>query len=163
MRRPPLRVSVAADCRRSRVILVRSTGRRFTSTGVCCADAACATPNTSSPMRRARSRFMALRIRHPVSRNGRGDTRCLSMVFLPFFVPRHLDGLELRLVRRLRVVVEPVELKDALAQVRESYGKRVDLGEFFAERNADVLGVGPLHGRTSAAFFSSSVWSDLPS
>src|SRR5438132_964287 len=110
--RRPLCDSVAADCRRSRVIFVRSIGRRFTSTEVCCADAACAAPKTSSPMKKA---------------------RILPLV-LPFLVPSHLDSLELRLVRGLRVVVEPVELKDALERnpelhrdVEERFGQSMVL------------------------------------
>src|SRR5712691_7156630 len=143
--------SVPAVCRSWRVTLARSIGRRFTSTGVCCAAAPCAAPRMSSPMSEARISFMALL-----------TSEDSLVVVLPFLVPGHLDGLELRLVRRFRVVVEPVELKDPLAQVRESYGKRVELGKLFIQCDADVLGVGPLHGCTSAGFFSSSRSPDLP-
>src|SRR5262245_59788163 len=44
---------------------------------------------------------------------------------LEFFVPRHLDGFELRLVRRLRIVVEAVERQDVRAQVGEPDRQRI--------------------------------------
>ena len=61
-------------------------------------------------------------------------------------MPRHLDGLELRLVRRLGVVVEAVEREHAVAQVGEPDRQRIDVRELLGERDPDVFGVGPLHG-----------------
>src|SRR4051812_25692650 len=80
---------------------------------------------------------------------------------LPFLVPRHLDRLELRLVRRLGIVVEAVERENAVAKVREPDGQGIDAGELLGERDADVLGVRPLHGVTPSAL--RSFLSDLPS
>src|SRR5437879_24726 len=77
---------------------------------------------------------------------------------LHFFVPRHLDRLELRFVRRLRVVVEALEGHDALTQIGESDRERIHAGKFLGKCNADVFGVGPLHRATSSFFRS-----DLPS
>src|SRR5579872_5700081 len=74
-----------------------------------------------------------------------------------FFVPGHLDGLELRLVRRLRIVAEPFERENALAQVREPDGQRIGAGKLLRERDADVFRIGPLHRVTSC------LRSDLPS
>ena len=59
-----------------------------------------------------------------------------------------------------RIVIEPVESHHALPQIGEPDAERVDPGKLFSERNADVLGVGPLHDRTSA---SSSLTSGCPS
>ena len=52
-----------------------------------------------------------------------------SLRVLPFLVPRHLDRLELRLVRRLRVVVEAVEREHVLAQIGEADRQRIDVRE----------------------------------
>src|SRR4051812_24160886 len=79
---------------------------------------------------------------------------------LEFLVPRHLDRFELRLVRQLRIVVEAVQRGDFLAQVGEAHGQRIEPGKFLHQRDADVFGVGPLHGVTSAAL---AFLSDLPS
>ena len=80
---------------------------------------------------------------------------------LPFLVPRHLNRFELRLVRRLRVVVEPVERDDFSRRSVKRTGQRIDAGELLHQRDADVFRVGPLHGVTSCAL--RSFRSDLPS
>src|SRR4051794_11476926 len=80
---------------------------------------------------------------------------------LPFFVPRHLDGLELRLVGGLGIVVEAVKRENAVAEVREPDRQGIDVGELLGQRDADVFGVGPLHGVTPSAL--RSFLSDLPS
>src|SRR5919204_1299541 len=80
---------------------------------------------------------------------------------LPFLVPRHLDRLELRLVRRLRIVVEPVETDDSFAEIGEAKRQRIDGRKLFRERDADVFRVGPFHGTTSCGL--RSFLSDLPS
>src|SRR5262249_29900031 len=85
----------------------------------------------------------------------------LFLRVLELFVPRHLDRFELRLVRRLRIVVEAGEREHFLAQVGEANRQRIEIGELLGERDADVLGVGPLHGVTSCAL--RSFLSDLPS
>src|SRR5919201_3018815 len=64
---------------------------------------------------------------------------------LPFLVPRHLDRLELRFVRRLRVVVEAVERDDFVAQIGKPNGQRIDRGKFLGERHAEGFRVGPFH------------------
>src|SRR5437773_2465088 len=77
-----------------------------------------------------------------------------------FLVPRHLNGFELGLVRRLRVVVEAGQGDDALAQIGEADGQRIDAGKLLRERNADVFGVLPFHRDTSSVL--RSFLSDLP-
>src|SRR5581483_885409 len=81
-----------------------------------------------------------------------------TLSVFPFFVPRHLDRLELRLVRAFRVVVEAVEGEDLLAHVGEADGERIEIGKLLRERDRDVLRIGPLHRATSSFFRS-----DLPS
>ena len=80
---------------------------------------------------------------------------------LEFLVPRHLNGLELRLVRRLRIVVEALEREHAFAQVGEPQRQRIDPRKLLDERDRDIFGVSPLHGLTSSVF--RSFLSDLPS
>ena len=45
-----------------------------------------------------------------------------------------------------RIVAESVEREDALAQVGEAQGQRIDAGKFLDQRDGDVFGIGPLHG-----------------
>ena len=47
------------------------------------------------------------------------------------------------------VVVESVEADHLLAQIGEAHGQRIHAGEFLDQRDADILGVSPLHGVTS--------------
>src|SRR5262245_39801313 len=75
-------------------------------------------------------------------------------------VPGHLNGFELRLVRRFRIVAETVERHDPLAQVGEADGQRIEARELLGERDADVFRVGPLHRATSSCF---ALRSDFPS
>src|SRR3954471_13684439 len=106
----------------------------------------------------ARERQAAGRKR-PSSAKADAQTASLLCVF-EFLVPRHLNRFELRLVRQLRIVVEPVEADYLLAKIGEADREGIDPGEFFGERDPDVLRVCPLHGVTSCAL---AFLSDLPS
>ena len=55
---------------------------------------------------------------------------------------------------------KPSSADDLLAQIGEAHGQRIDAGKLLDQRDADVFGVGPLHGVTSAAL---AFLSDLPS
>src|SRR5262249_20190339 len=84
-----------------------------------------------------------------------------SLPVFPLLVPGHLDRLELRLVRRLGVIVEVLERQHALAKVGKPERERVDAWKLFGQGDADILGVDPFHGRTPCA--SDSLRSDFPS
>ena len=64
----------------------------------------------------------------------------------PLLVPRQLDGLQPPLARRVRIVVEPGQLDDPLAQVGEAHRQRVGPRKPLVQRDPDALGVGPRHG-----------------
>src|SRR5207247_452649 len=77
---------------------------------------------------------------------GRSSTFAAPLlVILPFFVPRHLNRLQLLLVRLLRVSLELVEVGDPAEQIGEANRQRVDLRMRLVERDADVLDVLPDH------------------
>src|SRR5260221_1672379 len=113
----------------------------------------------------AERRSQSARCRRRKARSSRacpgGRSRPRSLGVLELFVPRHLNRLEFRFVRRLGIVVETLERQHALAEIREAEGQRIDAREFLREGNADVFGLRPLHGVTSCAF--RSFLSDLPS
>src|SRR5207249_8467449 len=77
------------------------------------------------------------------------DASRLGFAVLVFLVPRHLDRFELRLVRRLGIVVEAFKPEDVRAQIREADGQGIEMGKFFDERDGDVFSVDPLHDPTS--------------
>src|SRR5579862_2123445 len=96
--------------------------------------------------------------------NMTSEFRLQASDFLPvlvFLVPRHLDRFELRLVRSLRIVAESLEGHHALAQIGKTDGQRIDAGKLLGQRDADVFGIGPLHGVTSCGL--RSLRSDFPS
>src|SRR5262249_51943519 len=104
--------------------------------------------------KRARSQHNARDERDVVPTHG------LLRVF-EFLVPGHLNGLELGLVRRLRVVVEPLEAQDAFAEIREATRQRIEVRIFLQQGHADVFSVLPFHRVTS--WPGRSFLSDLPS
>src|SRR5262245_15091700 len=81
------------------------------------------------------------------------------LTVLELLVPRHLNGLELRFVRRFGIVVEIVERHDALTKIGEPDRQRIDARIFFHQGDANVFRIGPLHQTTSSTFGRS----DLPS
>src|SRR5215813_12085727 len=93
-----------------------------------------------------------------VERNARRATNAVSVMtwpapllllgFLELFVPRHLDRFELRLVRRLGVVVETLEREHLLPEIGETNGQRIDVRKLLLQRDGDVFRVGPLQGVT---------------
>src|SRR4051812_29379139 len=56
---------------------------------------------------------------------------------LALLVPGHLNGIELRLIRRLRIVIESVEREHPLPQVGEPKRQRIDVGKFLGEGEPD--------------------------
>src|SRR6516164_3622475 len=85
-------------------------------------------------------------------------TRSMASI-LELFLPCHLNGFELCLVRGPWIVVKPVQRDDAVAEIGKTEGERVDALKLLGERDADVLGIGPFHRATSSGFLTV----DLPS
>src|SRR6185436_14334749 len=83
-----------------------------------------------------------------------GFSRPSLVVVLPFFVPSHLDSLELRFVRCLGVIVETVEPHHPFAQVRKPDRERINRWKLFKEGNPDVFRVRPFHGRAPSRSLS---------
>src|SRR5258706_10383819 len=75
--------------------------------------------------------------------SGCGLYTVLALRILKFFVPGHLDGFELSLVRFGRVVGEAGQLGDVAVQIGEAYCQRVGVGVRFGEENAQIFAVGP--------------------
>src|SRR5262249_43042551 len=87
-----------------------------------------------------------------------------SLIIFPLFVPSHLDRFELRFVRRFGVVGETVEFHHLLTQIDEPDRERVGIRILLVQRNTDVLGARPFHGRISFdVSASSAALSDFPS
>src|ERR1700733_11945908 len=86
-------------------------------------------------------------LRGKVRTKVRGNPVCAEtglLAVLKFFVPGHLDGLELSFVRQFRVACESWKLDNPFIHIGEAYRQRVDAGMFFRQLDADFLGVVPI-------------------
>jgi hypothetical protein len=92
----------------------------------------------------------------------------LARSILIFFVPGHLDGFELRLVRFGLIVGESRQFGDITVQIREAHGQRIDIGVFFLQLNPYLFRIIPgellRHGSPVLFYdFDSASASGLPS
>ena len=58
-------------------------------------------------------------------------------------VPGHLNGLELSFIRFLGIVLELRQLRDIAVQIGVTDGKRIGVGMFFRQKDANVFGIVP--------------------
>ena len=89
------------------------------------------------------------------------ELKTVLVLFRVFVIPSHLNGFELRLVRRLWIVVKTIETEDPLAEIGKTQRQGIDARIFLSQSDGDIFGVVPLHGETSWAL--RSLFSDLPS
>src|SRR5438477_7550346 len=70
---------------------------------------------------------------------------CLSglLVVFEFFVPGHLDGLQLAFIGGLGITGEARQFGHVAMQVSKAHCERIELREFFLEQNADVFSIVP--------------------
>src|SRR5215471_19548306 len=78
--------------------------------------------------------------RHDLIWNREGRSALTVLIFL---VPGHLDGFELRFVRRGGITRETNELRDPFVHVREAHGQRIGVRILVCQRNRNVFKIVP--------------------
>jgi hypothetical protein len=81
----------------------------------------------------------------PLPKLAPADEPCplLPLPLLPLLVPRHLDRLQLPLVRPLRIVLELLQFRHPPVQIREPHLQGVHLRMSVVQRDPDILRVVP--------------------